>query len=280
MVTKAMPRFSDILPPLGALLAGSWLLSTRFLSNYLVDSLSELHYIAFQFLALPAVVWSVIWSVIQLVRAPASARRVVAAVPLGINLLAVALFVVPVPLIEQMDFQRHRAARAEVVRRIEHGELWNGSPSISVAFLPRPDYPTSVSNGAGQRSVAVFREDGALHVLFYPVTGGLLDAHSAILYRADGQPPSQSSPHLFNAVSLEPLENRWYRVHYAERGPAVYVGLLLILLTLTAASTVVVIPFALGICHLGRRARRFGGSSSGSCVEIAEVSSPGGTHGE
>lgn len=228
------------LPLLVALACGGWLLSIRFLTGYLVDALWELRFVLFELLALPAFVWSVLLSVVYLLRAPAAARRV-AALPLAVNALALALFLVPMPLIGQMDFQRHHAIRAEVVRRVEAGELWTGSPQQSIAFLPR-EYTTSVSNAAGQRGFTVYREDGALHVVFHPVTNVLVDEPTAIVYRSDGQPPSLASPHLYDAVSSERLGDRWHRVVFAGFGPTLYVGLLQLTLVAMLASSPLAIP--------------------------------------
>lgn len=235
-----------------SLACGAWLLATRFLSGYLVDALTELQWLLVTFLALPVFVWAAVLSVVHLLRAPDSARRT-AALPLAISTVALALYVAPMPLIDDLDFQRHYTARMEAVGRIESGELWNGSPAISVTSLPRPDYPTSVSNGAGQRSVQVYREDGALHVVFHPVTGGLLDGHPAILYRADGQPPSVPDRVLPTAASSERLDAYWHRVRFADPPPFHYVALLQMVLVLTLAIGVVLVPLALGVHLLASR---------------------------
>ncbi|MGE5617944.1 MAG: hypothetical protein ACM3US_01655 [Sphingomonadaceae bacterium] len=229
-----------MLPLLVALACSAWLLSARFLAGYLVDALWEVRYVLFELLALPAFVWSVLLSVAYLLRAPASACRV-AALPLAVDALALALFLVPMPLVGQMDFQRHQSTRTEVVRRVEAGELWNGSPHHSIAFLPR-EYPTSVSNAAGQRGITVYREDGALHVVFYPVTNVLVDERAAIVYRSDGQTPSPASPRLPDTVSSERLGDRWHRVVFAGFGPTFYVGSLQLTLVAVLASSPLAIP--------------------------------------
>lgn len=257
MATKALAVSSNLLPLLMAALVGAWLLSTRFLSSYLVDSLPELSYMAFHWLALPAFIWSAVLSLIHLLRARPCEHRVLAVTPLVVNFLIAALFLVPTPFIDQMDFQRHYAARVEVVQRIESGELWNGSPFNKLVSLPWPEYPTSVSND-GWRDVDVYREDSVLHVVFHPTTGSVLDQPTAILYRADGEPPSLSNALLTRAVSFESLGDRWYRVHYARDG-ATNVALLVIVVTLTAASSVVVVPLVLGFGYLERRALMLSG---------------------
>ncbi|MHB1162814.1 MAG: hypothetical protein ACYC3V_21140 [Chloroflexota bacterium] len=253
------------LPLLVALACGGWLLSARFLTGYLVDALWELRFVLFELLALPAFVWAVLLSVVYLLRAPAAARRV-AALLLAVNALALALFLVPMPLIGQMDFQRHHAIRAEVVRRVEAGELWTGSPQQSIAFLPR-EYPTSVSNAAGQRGFTVCREDGALHVVFYPVTNVLVDERTAIVYRSDGQPPSLASPRLPDTVSSERLGDRWHRVVFAGFGPTFYEGSLQLTLVAVLASSPLAIPLMAAILRLGPR-RGDRPPSQASCFRV------------
>ncbi len=198
-----------------SLLCGAWLLSTRTLHRWVLDVAGEGTFVLYLLLVLPVFAGVLLWSIIHAVRGLDSWRRL-AVLPLLANILALALFLfAPVgrPL-DDLDFQIHRAAREDVVERIQAGELWNGQPGNSVAFLP-PEYPHSVS-ASGQRSVTVYRQDGVLHVLFYlhPGLRGLEGEHAAFLYRADGQPPFLSNPHLWNAISSERLDEHWYRVLY------------------------------------------------------------------
>ncbi len=210
------PRVLRVITPLlgVSLLCSAWLLSTRALHRWVLDVVGEAVFVLYLLLVVPVFAGVLLWSVVYAVRGLTTGRHLVA-LPLLINLLALGLFLcVPVsrPL-DDLDFQVHRAAREDVVRRIESGELWSGMPGKSVAFLP-PEYSRSVSDGGGQRSVTVYREDGVLHVLFYihPSQRGLVGEHSAFLYRADGQASSLSNPYLWNPFSSERLDERWHRL--------------------------------------------------------------------
>ena len=201
----------SLIPLLISLLASAWLLSTRTLHRWVLDLAGEAGYVLFLLLAMPVFAAVLLWSVVYVIRSRTGQRRR-AVPPLLVNLLAlVAFFAVPLRPLDLLDFRLNQAARTAVVRRIEAGELWNGSPSVQVAFLPR-QYPRSISDGAGQRSVQVFRADGALHVVFFPHPGLRSDERSAFLYRADGRPPSLPDRYLPNAVAVEPLAERWWRV--------------------------------------------------------------------
>ncbi|GEM_PF-3444522 len=248
---KAPSRLWSFVPLLAALLAGAWLLATRFLRGYAADTLTGLQWDVFAWLVLPAFVWAMGLSVVHLLRVSASARPL-SVLPLAVCLLAGALYVAPAPTIDDVDFQRHYATRMEVVGRIESGELWNGSPSNQLVSLPWPEYPTSVSDGGGWRDVTVYREEGALHVVFHPVTGGLFD-WTGLVYRSDGSPPVFPDRVMPNALSSERLDEHWHRVLYA--GPTVGGWVLLLVTTalLTLATGVVLVPLALGLHHLAHR---------------------------
>ena len=138
-----------------------------------------------------------------------------ATLPLLVNLATLALILFT-PLDEALDrrnFQTHYEERVEVVRRIESGELWSGEPLIQLVALP-VEYPRTVSNGTGQRSITVYRDEGALHVVFYP-QGGLLGERSAFPYRSDGNLPSLPNRVLPDAIRSEPLGDRWHRVVFS-----------------------------------------------------------------
>lgn len=119
--------------------------------------------------------------------------------------------------------------------------------------LPWPYYPTSVSNGAGQQCITVYREGGVLNVVFYPVAGGLLDQNRSIIYRSDGKPPEVPNRVLPNAVASEPLGEGWYRLTYSGQDEPRYVATALMVVYLTMGSSIVAIPLALGIRRLAYR---------------------------
>ena len=244
-------RCWSLVPVLAALLASAWLLATRFLSGYAADVLTGLQWDAFAWLAVPVFLWVVVLSAVHILCVPASARRV-AVLPLAVCLLAGAFYVAPAPIIDDLDFQRHYTTRMEVMQRIESGELWNGSPFNTLVSLPWPEYPTSVSNGGGWRDVTVYREEGALHVVFHPVKGGLFD-WTAFVYRSDGDVPVFPERVVPNAVSSERLDDHWHRVLFAGPTAVSYAALLLVTILLTLATGVVLVPLALGMHRLAHR---------------------------
>lgn len=203
-------------PMLVSALASFWLLSTRILPRIVENFAGEIGYLLFLGLAIPVFVAVFLKSVVGLAHSLITRNhRLLAILPLLINVLALALFYfAPIsrPL-DDLDFVLHRAAREEVVSRVESGELWDGSPHVSVAFLPR-EYLTSVSGGSGQRSLVVYREENALHVVFF-LRSGFHNEHSAFLYRSDRRSPSLSSRYLHDAVSSERLDDRWHRVTFS-----------------------------------------------------------------
>lgn len=142
-------------------------------------------------------------------------RRRLAAVPLLLSPLAIGLFLFA-PLsspLSLLDFQRHFSSRVEVVRRMEAGELWSRSPLHTLVAVPT-EYPRSVSSGVGFRDVLVFREDGALHVVFFPSVSFWPDPYVGFMYRSDGHPPELTSRYLHgygNAWS-ETLAEYWWRL--------------------------------------------------------------------
>ncbi len=204
-------RIGMRVPILVSALCSAWLVSTETLNRWVIDVVSEMAYLWFVLLALPAFAVALVWSLIHLLRARSTHRRA-AATPLVINVLALLLFLAPLgPIVDRIDFHVHYAVRMEVVQRLEAGELWNGSPLHSFVPLPSPGYQRSVSNGAGQRGITVYRDEGALHVVFHPVQG-LLSEWAGFLYRSDGLAPSLPNRYLPDAVRSEPLGDRWHRV--------------------------------------------------------------------
>jgi hypothetical protein len=61
-----------------------------------------------------------------------------------------------------------------------------------------------------------------------------------------------------NAVSSERLGDRWHHVSFAAPTSFYYVGMLQMLLVMTAGSSVVAIPLALGVHHLDRKVLKIG----------------------
>ncbi len=193
-----------------SLLCGAWLVATKVLGGLVWEMTSEWVYLWFIILALPFFAVVFVWSVMHLARGWTDGK-LRAALPVVVNIVALVMVVGPLaPILDRVDFYAHYTARAEVVRRLEAGELWNGSPSHSSVSLPS-EYSVSVSNGAGQRGIAVYRDEGVLHAVFYPV-GGLFGHSSAFLYRSDGEAPSLPNRVLPTAISSEPLGERWHRV--------------------------------------------------------------------
>ncbi|HEY8477007.1 MAG TPA: permease prefix domain 1-containing protein [Chloroflexota bacterium] len=194
-----------------SLVGSSWLLSTRALHRAFLDLLGERSYLPFLFLAVPAFTGASLWSVLHFSRR-FTTRRGLAALPLLVNALALGIFLfAPITrALDALDFRLHYEARAEVVQRVEAGEFWSGSPAVSAVMLPQ-EYPRSVSDGAGQRSIVVYHEDGALHIVFF-LHRGLRGESSAFLYRSDGRPPSLPNRYLPYAVASEQVADRWYRV--------------------------------------------------------------------
>ncbi len=196
-----------------SLLGGAWLLATKTLGPWIVDLLGNSS-LFFYLLAIPAYLVGLLSAFVLLVSAPAERTRL-AALPVLLSALALAVFLFA-PLsrpLSLLDFQRHFTTRAEVVRRVEADELrWTGSPIDTLVSLPRREFPPSVSNGVGQGDVLVFREDGALHVVFFPSLSFWPGHYSVFLYRSDGRSPSLTNPHLQGYTWSEPLAERWWRV--------------------------------------------------------------------
>lgn len=67
----------------------------------------------------------------------------------------------------------------------------------------------------GMRRLNVYRDDGALHVVFYPPSG-LRNERSSFLYRADGQPPTLPNRHQPFASGSERLAEHWFRALYRD----------------------------------------------------------------
>lgn len=196
---------------LASLLSGVWLLATRTVHRLIIDQMSEGEFLLFLLLIVPVFGVVSLWSAVYWrLGQPRGWCR--ADWALRVNLFAAATFLVaPIsrPL-DLMDFHLHYAERMEVVRLVESGKLWSGSPYIQLVPLPR-EYPTSVSNAAGQRQIVVYREDDAPHVVFY-IHPGLHNESSAFLYRSDGRPPSLPNRVLPTARRSEPVADRWHRV--------------------------------------------------------------------
>ena len=207
------PRLSLAL----SLTGGVSLVATNALAASLLDLVGESGFLASSLVAIvlfaAGFVVSAVWFFARLAEG-----RVDGVVPLAICLTAATLCVnhsVAYQL-DALDFRARHAARVGIVERVEAGELWSGSPSDSVAFLPR-EYPTSVSNGAGQRSIVVYRAADALRVVFYPTTGllaGLLRERPAFIYSSDAAPPSLPDAVLPNAILRQELGEGWYRVTF------------------------------------------------------------------
>ncbi len=190
--------------------ASAWLVATRALPGVALDRLGERPFLFFLLLAVPVFAVACGGSMLHLATRHASGRG--AALPLLVNALALGVFLLaPMGgLLDTLDFHVHRATREDVVRRIEAGALWSGSPSDQVAFVPS-SYPRSVSDGGGQRAVTVYRTGDALHVVFFPPQG-LGAARSAFLYSSSGAAPSLPEARLPQAVGAERLDGHWFRV--------------------------------------------------------------------
>lgn len=137
-----------------SLLGSAWLLATKTMGPWVIDLVGNWYFL-FNLLAIPAFMAGLLAAFALLVSIPAERRRL-AALPVLLNALALAMFLLAPysrPL-DLLDFQRHYAVRAEVVRRVEAGELWSGSPLTDVVSVPR-EYPTSVSDSDGQRGILV-----------------------------------------------------------------------------------------------------------------------------
>lgn len=192
-----------------------WIASTRIVGGAIWDAAGELPYVGFVILLLLVLTGAFVLSVFQLMRRWA-VDRFLAGLPLLVNVLTLTLILFG-PLdeaLDRRDFQVYYAQRMEVVRQVESGELWSGESLISSVSLPA-QYSRSVSNGAGQRAITVYRDEGTLHVVFYPVSGLL--RNSAFLYRSDSRPPSVPNRHLPYATVSEPLDDHWYRVSFRFR---------------------------------------------------------------
>ena len=193
-----------------SLAASAWLVATRALPGVALDRLGERTYLLFLLLAVPVFAIACGGSMLHLATRHASGRG--AALPLLVNVLALGAFLLaPVGgLLDTLDFHVHRGAREDVVRQIEAGALWSGSPSDQVAFVPA-SYARSVSDGGGQRAVTVYRSEGALHVVFFPPQG-LGGPRSVFLYSASGAAPSLPEARLPQATRAERLDGHWFRL--------------------------------------------------------------------
>ena len=210
----AHPRPTKTFPLLllVSLLCSAWLLSTQLVPSGVVDLLDEIWYVAWLLLAVPAFAGTCLLALDHAAWGLAR-RQLLAAWPLGINALALGVFLLaPVsrPL-DLLDFQLHHAPRAEVVRQLEAGELLTPWPWTNGTLVPLVGYPRSLSQSAGHRMLVRFHADGALHVVIHHVTG-LRREHSAFVYRSDGRPPTLPSRYLPYTGWSEPLTDRWYRV--------------------------------------------------------------------
>jgi hypothetical protein len=210
MVTAAKAGRHWPLSLLFAIFCGIWMIATDTL-GWLVLNWNEAAYIIFWVLATPVYVISFVVSVVHLFRARQDGGRA-AVMPLMVNILSFVLAVWPLdPSLERIEFAMHHADRTEVVQRIEAGEFWNGSPLTSAAYLPS-EYSLSVSGNSRWHRVTAYYDEGSLHVVFYPATGNLLIDVPALLYRADGNPPSFPNKHVPDASLSEALGNGWYRI--------------------------------------------------------------------
>ena len=157
-------------------------------------------------LALLAAVVLVVLSAVALV-----CGRAWAVFPLlaGAGALA-AFFLVPwrAPMLA-VDDEVHRAAREDIVRRLEEGEL---SRSGTLAAVPR-EYPWAVSACGGHNLVSVVEDQGGTRVLFCP-HGGFGNGHWWLVYDSADRAPGQSDQGLygFGFERVERLRERWYRV--------------------------------------------------------------------
>ena len=194
-----------------SLLGSALLIADHALAALLWDAVGEFSLLAF---TLAAILLFTVATVVSLIWLAARWRgdRLASVVPLAICAGAAAFCASPVVAhqLDLIDFRANLAARSEVVERVRSGELWSGSPSHQLAFLPR-EYPTAVSNGAGQRALVVYREDDALHVVFYPLTG-LLGERSAFLYSSSGEAPTLPNRVLPQATLGQSLGDGWYRI--------------------------------------------------------------------
>lgn len=200
-----------------ALAAGGWLAATRPLFRTVWDHAGERGALFFSVLAVPAALLAgllaLAWWVWARWRGLPHARRPLLA--LGASVLLFVAFPFR-PLVDGVDFRVHERSRAEIVRLVETGPLAAPCPRCEIVHVPRP-YPTSVSNGGGQRALSVWGEDGVTTVVFWPTgegVGNLLHGGSAFLYRSDGQPPSLPHPKLVYASGAQKLRDHWYRVTF------------------------------------------------------------------
>lgn len=206
-----MHRVIGVLPLATALIGSLWLVSAEALGDVVWDAVGEPGSVLFDLLAIPFFVGALLLSVAVFVRDRARGRFL-PVLPLIVNVSALALCLFP-PLdraLDSWDFAVHHAERADVVKRVESGELWNGSSLISSVSLPR-EYSRSVSNAGGQRGITVYRDGDALHVVFHHSTG-LLRQRTAFLYRSDGGPPVLPNNVLPHTVGSEPLGDGWHRI--------------------------------------------------------------------
>jgi hypothetical protein len=196
----------------------SWFLSDP-VNRILVDVTSDDELILLDMALFYTFLASGLWSVTCLLIGRGWPRVLPALVSVLTLVFVVAL---PPPLdarLDQWDFERHRAARESVVRRIEAGELWSGSNSFSRVNLPS-EYPRSVAVGPGSAAVTVYRDEDGLRVVFNPPAGSFSFAGRTLLvYSSNGAAPRFPHPSLPYAIGSEHIDGSWYRVVFS-RFPA------------------------------------------------------------
>jgi hypothetical protein len=155
-----------------------------------------------------ALVAAVGWSAYLLVRLVR--RRTDAAVPLLVAaVLLIAFFRLPLgPVPRELDEHLHRAAREDVVRRVEARELWPlNPPHASLVALVDEPLPVSADHLA---SVVPLPGTDAVQVVFFPYSG-LGNDRWLVAYRSDDQPPEPPYNVAFDDAQWERLRPRWYR---------------------------------------------------------------------
>jgi hypothetical protein len=242
-IARASRAVGADVPLLVALFSSAWLVGSTVLHRAVPEGVGELGFFGFVFLAVPVFAGSCLLSMFSLVlqcapgpwelqgdeELPTAGSRS-AALPLAVNALALVIFVLApllAPAVDWLDFRVHQAARSELVARVEAGELRRLWPSGSLgqvssagadwpsgsapASLPLPpEYPSAVSDG-GYRMLFVYREQGALHVVFFPRLS-LRGPHTLFVYRADGRKPSLPYFNWKTVAVTEPLADRWFRL--------------------------------------------------------------------
>jgi hypothetical protein len=140
--------------------------------------------------------------------------RRAASYALLIGLAALGTCFIPLsPALRDLDEHLHRAAREDIVKRYQSGELSRlSSAGDTLAVVPR-EYPWAVSSCGGHNLVALTADALSSRVMFC-AHGGIRNGRWWVVYDTADRPPAVTDRGLigFGFDHVERLRPHWYRV--------------------------------------------------------------------